>query len=49
MAAIRGATFIDAVVMASAAARGDVVYTSDADDLTRLHAHFRGVRRVISI
>lgn len=35
---------IDAVVMASAASRGDVVYTSDFDDLTRLSARFPGVR-----
>lgn len=38
------ATFVDAVVMASAAARGDVVYTSDRDDLAALEGHFRGVR-----
>src|SRR4029079_4022624 len=30
LAAVRGATAIDAVVMASAASRGDVVLTSDA-------------------
>lgn len=35
---------IDAVVMASAAIRGDVVYTSDFDDLFRLAAYFRSVR-----
>lgn len=44
MAAVRGATVVDAVVMASAAARGDVVYTSDADDLVRLRAFFPNVR-----
>lgn len=32
----RGATAIDAIVMASAAMRGDTVYTSDPDDLTAL-------------
>jgi len=30
--------------MASAARRGDVVYTSDFDDLSKLQRHFRGVR-----
>jgi predicted nucleic acid-binding protein len=38
------ATVVDAIVMASAARRGDVVYTSDFDDLARLQRHFRGVR-----
>jgi predicted nucleic acid-binding protein len=44
LASIRGATAIDAVVMASAAQRGDIVYTSDVDDLQRLAVHFRAVR-----
>jgi predicted nucleic acid-binding protein len=44
MAAVPGATPIDAIVMASAARRGDVVYTSDFDDLARLQRHFRSVR-----
>lgn len=44
LAAVRRATAIDAIVMASAARRGDVVYTSDVDDLTRLQSHFRSVR-----
>ncbi len=44
LAAVKRATAIDAIVMASAARRGDVVYTSDFDDLTRLQAHFRAVR-----
>ena len=35
---------IDAIVMASAAQRSDVVYTSDFDDLTRLGACFPAVR-----
>lgn len=35
---------IDAIVMASAASRGDVVYTSDFDDLARLSVFFPGVR-----
>lgn len=44
LAATRGATSVDAIVMASAAMRGDVVVTSDVDDLTRLQQHFPGVR-----
>jgi hypothetical protein len=45
MAAVHGATVVDAIVMASAAQREDVVYTSDFDDLSRLRdQHFRGVR-----
>lgn len=44
MANVRGASVADAVVMASAAQRGDVVYTADMDDLTRLAAYFPGVR-----
>jgi predicted nucleic acid-binding protein len=44
LTSVRGSTAIDAIVMASAAQRGDVVYTSDVDDLQRLAAHFRAVR-----
>jgi predicted nucleic acid-binding protein len=44
LAAVREATAVDAVVMASAARRGDVVYTSDFEDLLRLQAHFPAVR-----
>ena len=44
LAAIPSATSVDAIVMASATRRGDVVYTSDFDDLTRLQRHFRAVR-----
>ncbi len=44
LAAVRGATLVDSVVMASASLRGGgVVYTSDPDDLSRLARHFRGV------
>ncbi len=35
---------VDAVVMASASLRGDVVYTSDFDDLSRLCQRFPNVR-----
>jgi predicted nucleic acid-binding protein len=44
MGAVRGSTAIDALVMASAARRGDVVYTSDIDDLERLRDYFPSVR-----
>jgi predicted nucleic acid-binding protein len=44
LAAVSGATLIDAVVMASAASRGDIVYSSDVDDLARLGRYFPGVR-----
>ena len=42
--AVPGATAIDAIVMASAAQRGDIVYTSDPGDLAAMQAHFPGVR-----
>jgi rRNA-processing protein FCF1 len=38
------ASAIDAAVMGSAAQRGDVVYTSDVQDVERLREHFRSVR-----
>jgi predicted nucleic acid-binding protein len=45
LAAVRGSSLADAVVMASAALRGGgVVYTSDLDDLVRLSRHFPTVR-----
>jgi predicted nucleic acid-binding protein len=44
MAAVIGATTVDAIVMASAARRGDIVYTSDLADLVRLRDYFRRVR-----
>jgi hypothetical protein len=39
---------MDALVMASAARRGDVVYTSDFADLDRLRSFFPSVR-VLSV
>jgi len=48
LAAVAGATVVDAVVMASASLRGDVVYTSDVADLERLRAFFPAVR-VLSV
>lgn len=48
LAATKQATVVDAIVMASAARRGDVVYTSDFDDLTMLQRHFPAVR-VLSV
>jgi hypothetical protein len=44
LAAVEGATVVDAIVTASAARRGDVVYTSDSADLVRLQVFFRCVR-----
>ncbi len=44
IASVKPASPIDAVVMASAALRGDIVYTSDVDDLERLRRHFPTVR-----
>jgi predicted nucleic acid-binding protein len=44
MGAVKGSTVIDAVVVASAALRGDRVLTTDYDDLGRLCAHFPNVR-----
>jgi predicted nucleic acid-binding protein len=44
LAAVKGATLVDAIVMASAASRGDVVYSSDPEDLERLRGYFPGVR-----
>jgi len=35
MAAVKGATTNDAIVVASAAQRGDSIFTSDVDDLGR--------------
>jgi len=49
IAAVEGATTVDAIVMASAAQRGDVVYTSDFDDLDKLHTHFASVHKVLRI
>src|SRR5688572_16501228 len=42
------ATVVDAIVMATAALRGDVVYTGDFDDLDRLRVYFPSVR-VLSV
>jgi predicted nucleic acid-binding protein len=43
LAAVRGASVVDAVVMASAASRGDIVYTSDVEDLENLRRYFPSV------
>jgi predicted nucleic acid-binding protein len=48
LAATRSSNAIDAIVMASAAQRGDVVYTSDHDDLVRFSGVFPDVR-VLSV
>lgn len=44
MGATRGSTVADAIVVASAAARGDRILTTDFDDLARLRSHFPSVR-----
>ena len=44
IAAVKGATVVDAIVMASAARSGSIVYTSDMDDLMRLQAFFPSTR-----
>jgi len=44
LANVGDASVVDAIVVASAASRGDVVYTSDVEDLEKLRAHFPGVR-----
>jgi predicted nucleic acid-binding protein len=44
IAALPGTTAVDAIVMASAAQRGGIVYTSDLPHLERLRAHFPAVR-----
>jgi predicted nucleic acid-binding protein len=48
LAAVRGATLVDAIVMASAASRGDIVYSSDLADLEKLQRRFPAVR-VLSV
>ena len=48
LARVQDSTVVDAIVMASAALRGDVVYTSDFEDLERLRVCFPSVR-VLSI
>jgi predicted nucleic acid-binding protein len=44
LAAVRRATLVDAIVMASAASRGDLLYTSDVEDLEQLRSYFPAVR-----
>jgi predicted nucleic acid-binding protein len=44
LGSVKGAGAIDAIVMASAARRGDRVLTSDFDDMDRLRAYFPAVR-----
>ena len=44
IAAVRGAMLVDAIVMASAASRGDIVYSGDVEDLEALRGRFPNVR-----
>src|SRR5215471_5967695 len=39
LAAVTGSSVVDVIVMASAARRGDIVYTADVDDLERIRAY----------
>jgi predicted nucleic acid-binding protein len=41
---VPGATLVDAIVVASAASRGDIIYSSDPHDLERLRRIFPSVR-----
>jgi len=47
VAAVSGTSVVDAIVMASAARRGDIVYTADPDDLGRLQRFFPSVRVLV--
>jgi predicted nucleic acid-binding protein len=44
MARVHGSTSVDAIVVASAAQRGDAIYTNDVQDLARLQRFFPAVR-----
>jgi len=44
MGAVPGATLVDAIVVASAASRGDLIYSSDVHDLERIRRVFPNVR-----
>ena len=49
LAKVAGATAVDATVMASAAQRGDRVFTSDPTDMQRLQGHFSAVVGIIPV
>ncbi len=44
LGAVPEATLVDAIVVASAASRGDIIYSSDVHDLERLRRAFPSVR-----
>ena len=44
LASTGGPSAVDAIVVASAAQRGDIVYTSDPEDLGRLAERFANIR-----
>lgn len=46
---VPGSTVVDATVMASAAQRGDRVFTSDPTDMERLRQHFRAVADIVPV
>jgi predicted nucleic acid-binding protein len=49
LAVVSGATLADAIVVASAAQRGDGILTSDVLDLERLRVHFTSVPCVLHV
>ncbi len=49
LAKVRGATAVDATVMASAAQRGDRVFTSDPKDMQRLQGYFRAIAGIVPV
>jgi hypothetical protein len=49
LAKVGGATAVDATVMASAAQRGDRVFSSDPTDMQRLQGYFRAVAGIIPV
>ena len=46
---VRRSTLVDATVMASAARRGDRVFTSDPSDMQKLQRHFRAVVDIVPV
>jgi predicted nucleic acid-binding protein len=49
LAKVRRSTLVDATVMASAARRGDRVFTSDPSDMQKLQRHFRAVVDIVPV
>jgi hypothetical protein len=49
LAKVRGSTAIDATIRASAAQRGDRVFTSNPTNMQRLQRHFRAVADITPV